>query len=125
MEDRPVETFFEQLQLSAVDGAEAELETPVDSDDNPQVLRMSEEMLRDVPVKGYPPESFQYGDPVRDAAWFKKRCEQLNMQFPEYAYNIMALHEAGIRRKQFRSMLKKAKKKQVCQIKRQRVIVEF
>jgi hypothetical protein len=125
MEDRPVEQFFEQLQLSTVDDAGTELETPVDPDYNPQVILMSEQLLRDVPVKGYPPDAFQYGDPVRDAVWFKKRCEQLNMHFPDYAYDIMALHEAGIRRKQFRSMLKKAKKKQVCQIKRQRTIVEF
>ena len=84
---------------------------------NPQVRSMTDAMLQDIPQRDPVMwSSVDYSEPVRDAKWFKARCEQLGIHLPDNYFEIMALHDAGVRPKQYRSMLKKEKRKQLNRI---------
>jgi hypothetical protein len=97
-----------------------------ESEVNPQVSLMTEENMQALPPRNtIPREAFDYGDPIRDAAWFKKRCEALGMHFEANVYEVMAIHETGIRRKQYKAMLRKAKKKQPMAILSEPTILSF
>jgi hypothetical protein len=81
----------------------------VEEEENPQVRRMSKQSLREIPSKkGIPFEAFDYGPPVRNVEFFKRRCEELKMSFPDNVYELMYLHDTlGIHRKEYRAILKR------------------
>jgi MarR-like DNA-binding transcriptional regulator SgrR of sgrS sRNA len=84
---------------------------------NPRVKSMTDEMLKAIPQRDpLTMAMFDYAEPVRDARWFKNRCEQLGIFLPENYYEIMQLHASGIRSKQYRSMLKKERRKRTAKI---------
>jgi hypothetical protein len=60
----------------AVEGIEAGIAAlAVEEEENPQVRRMSKQSLREIPSKkGIPFEAFDYGPPVRNNEFFKRRC---------------------------------------------------
>jgi hypothetical protein len=63
---------------------------------------------------------------VRDVAFFKRRCEQLGMHFEDNVYEMMYMHDTlGVRRKQYRAMLKRQKKKRVLRVMKQMTTLNF
>ena len=48
---------------------------------------------------------------ARNAEFYMARCDKLGFSFPAGYYEAFALYDAGMRAKQYRSMLKKQSKK--------------
>jgi hypothetical protein len=44
---------------------------------------------------------------VRDAQFYRERCQKLGFTFPDSYYDAFALYDKGMRSKQYRSYLKK------------------
>ena len=93
--------------------------TPAEEEEilNPRVKGMTDETLRSLqPRDPVTMDMLDYREPIRDAKWFKNRCEYLGILLPDSYYEIMALYETGIRPKQHRSMLKKERRKRMTRI---------
>ena len=58
----------------------------------------------------YNMKDFDYSG-ARDAAFYETRCKKLGYSFPASYYEAFALYDAGMRAKQYRSLLKKQSRK--------------
>jgi hypothetical protein len=94
---------------------------------NPQVMPMTEESLKAIPQRNpLSMDMFDYREPKRDAKWFKDKCEKLGMHLPDSCYEAMYMYETmGVRRKQYKSMLKKERRKQMTRIMNDTRILSF
>jgi hypothetical protein len=119
--DKEIEAVVEKLSIDEKEG-----ELPQE-DVNPQVMPMTAESIRALPPKnGIPREAFDYGEPVRDAAWFKRRCHALGLFFEDEVYEVMYLHDTlGIRRKEYKAILKRQKKKRGAAVVHEPTILSF
>ena len=99
----------------------------VEEEVNPQRLPMTEENLHAIPARNpIEMDAFDYRGPTRDAAWFKKRCKELGLDFPDNVYDMMYLYDTvGMRRKQYKALLKRQKRKQVMRISNQLTTLTF